>query len=79
MKIFLFLDVRKDNLGGSQYPMIRLKQLLEYFNLLYSLQIYVWLDALVNYLSVCGYPSNNATMNSIWPPTCQILGKDIMK
>ncbi|RCN33434.1 methionine--tRNA ligase [Ancylostoma caninum] len=37
--------------------------------------IYVWLDALVNYLSVTGYPE---TMK-VWPPTWQILGKDIMK
>ncbi|EYC45587.1 hypothetical protein Y032_0422g1184 [Ancylostoma ceylanicum] len=37
--------------------------------------IYVWLDALVNYLSVVGYPE---TMK-VWPPTWQILGKDIMK
>ncbi|KIH62424.1 putative methionine--tRNA ligase [Ancylostoma duodenale] len=37
--------------------------------------IYVWLDALVNYLSVIGYPE---TMKA-WPPTWQILGKDIMK
>ncbi|KAK6740684.1 hypothetical protein RB195_008876 [Necator americanus] len=37
--------------------------------------VYVWLDALVNYLSVIGYLK---TMD-VWPPTCQILGKDIMK
>lgn len=37
--------------------------------------IYVWLDALVNYLTVSGYPHHQ----SIWPPTCQIIGKDITK
>lgn len=36
--------------------------------------IYVWLDALVNYLTVAGYP--NSTM---WPPTLQVVGKDILK
>uniref|UniRef100_A0A8R1IB16 Methionine--tRNA ligase, mitochondrial n=1 Tax=Caenorhabditis japonica TaxID=281687 RepID=A0A8R1IB16_CAEJA len=38
--------------------------------------IYVWLDALVNYLTVSGYPNLN---QSTWPPTCQIIGKDIVK
>ncbi|VDM56171.1 unnamed protein product [Angiostrongylus costaricensis] len=37
--------------------------------------IYVWLDSLLNYLSVVGYP---ATLKA-WPPTCQILGKDILR
>ncbi|KJH45397.1 putative methionine--tRNA ligase [Dictyocaulus viviparus] len=37
--------------------------------------IYVWLDALVNYLSIVGYPD---TLR-VWPPTCQIFGKDILK
>ncbi|ESO82122.1 hypothetical protein LOTGIDRAFT_223492 [Lottia gigantea] len=37
--------------------------------------IYVWLDALVNYLTVAGYPNNLTT----WPPDCQIIGKDILK
>ncbi|KAJ1368471.1 hypothetical protein KIN20_029606 [Parelaphostrongylus tenuis] len=40
-----------------------------------SQTVYVWLDALVNYLSVVGYPN---TLRA-WPPTCQILGKDILK
>lgn len=37
--------------------------------------IYVWLDALVNYLTVSGYPNNTDT----WPPSIQICGKDILK
>lgn len=37
--------------------------------------IYVWLDALVNYLTVSGYPNNQL----VWPPTCQVIGKDITK
>jgi methionyl-tRNA synthetase len=38
-------------------------------------QIYVWLDALTNYLTVSGYPSPN----QVWPPTEQVVGKDIIK
>ena len=36
--------------------------------------IYVWLDALVNYLTVAGYPGNPR-----WPPMLQVVGKDILK
>lgn len=36
--------------------------------------IYVWLDALVNYLTVSGYPGTEH-----WPPSVQICGKDILK
>ncbi|XP_055587852.1 methionine--tRNA ligase, mitochondrial [Uranotaenia lowii] len=42
-----------------------------------SQTVYVWLDALVNYLTVVGYP--NADFIRSWPPTLQILGKDILK
>ncbi len=38
------------------------------------LQIYVWLDALANYLTVSGYPKE-----CIWPASCHIVGKDIIK
>ncbi|KAI8743669.1 methionine--tRNA ligase, mitochondrial [Biomphalaria glabrata] len=38
--------------------------------------IYVWLDALVNYLTVTGYPNSECSQ---WPPTYQIIGKDILK
>lgn len=40
--------------------------------------IYVWLDALVNYLTAAGYP-NRPNFSTHWPPTVQILGKDILK
>lgn len=42
----------------------------------YLLQIYVWFDALVNYLTVAGYPHNHM---SKWPPDIQVIGKDILK
>jgi len=38
-------------------------------------KIYVWFDALVNYLTAVGYPKQIAS----WPPTIQILGIDIFK
>lgn len=39
-----------------------------------SQTIYVWMDALVNYLTVSGYPDRT----HLWPPT-HIVGKDILK
>lgn len=36
--------------------------------------IYVWFDALVNYLTASGYPD----ALRIWPP-CHLIGKDILK
>lgn len=38
--------------------------------------IYVWVDALVNYLTVLGYPSNSIPG---WPCDIQVIGKDIVK
>ncbi|XP_069469198.1 methionine--tRNA ligase, mitochondrial [Ambystoma mexicanum] len=38
--------------------------------------IYVWLDALVNYLTVVGYPKAH---ESWWPGAHHVVGKDILK
>ncbi|CAF0843052.1 unnamed protein product [Brachionus calyciflorus] len=40
--------------------------------------IYVWLDALVNYLTVAGYPDKNK-MAQTWPADVHIIGKDILR
>ncbi|GAB1599413.1 methionine--tRNA ligase, mitochondrial-like [Argonauta hians] len=37
--------------------------------------IYVWLDALANYLTVTGYPDSCCS----WPPDCHVVGKEILK
>ena len=45
-----------------------------------SQTIYVWLDALINYLTYAGYPfAPGSEKDSIWPPNCQVIGKDIIK
>ncbi|KAJ5675636.1 methionine--tRNA ligase [Penicillium macrosclerotiorum] len=42
--------------------------------------IYVWLDALVNYLTYAGYPFPPGQENSsIWPANVQVVGKDIVR
>jgi methionyl-tRNA synthetase len=41
--------------------------------------IYVWLDALVNYLTVAGYPHDMAKFSKLWPADVHIVGKDILR
>ena len=40
--------------------------------------IYVWVDALLNYISALGYPSGPRFL-SFWPANVQLVGKDILK
>ncbi|MFH1454337.1 MAG: methionine--tRNA ligase [Armatimonadota bacterium] len=39
---------------------------------------YVWIDALVNYLSGIGYNSDNELFNKVWPADIHLLAKDIL-
>lgn len=43
--------------------------------------IYVWLDALINYLTVIGYPDEDAMIRRgrPWPADLHVVGKDILK
>jgi len=42
--------------------------------------IYVWLDALVNYLSALNYPDTNDTLfKKFWPASIHLIGKDILR
>ena len=42
--------------------------------------IYVWLDALTNYITALGYMSEDETkFNKYWPADVQIVGKDIIR
>jgi methionyl-tRNA synthetase len=42
--------------------------------------IYVWLDALVNYISALGYPSvDSIDYKELWPANIHMVGKDITK
>ena len=40
--------------------------------------MYVWLDALSNYITVLGYP-DDATWQQFWPADVQVIGKDILR
>ena len=42
--------------------------------------IYVWLDALTNYLSALKYPEiNNLLYKNFWPASLHVIGKDILR
>ncbi|HEY1097265.1 MAG TPA: methionine--tRNA ligase, partial [Alphaproteobacteria bacterium] len=41
--------------------------------------MYVWLDALTNYLSALGYPDNTPDMKNFWPADLHMVGKDILR
>jgi methionyl-tRNA synthetase len=40
---------------------------------------YVWFDALVNYLTVVGYPNNIQRVRRFWPADLHLIGKDILR
>jgi methionyl-tRNA synthetase len=42
--------------------------------------VYVWFDALINYLSAVGYPdTENLEFSTFWPTVLHIVGKDIVR
>jgi methionyl-tRNA synthetase len=40
---------------------------------------YVWFDALINYISACGYGSDDSKFRDLWPADFHIIGKDILR
>ncbi|MCX5687218.1 MAG: methionine--tRNA ligase [Candidatus Omnitrophica bacterium] len=40
---------------------------------------YVWFDALINYISVCGYKDNPEKFKKFWPADMHMIGKDILR
>lgn len=43
--------------------------------------MYVWIDALTNYISALGYPNGEEESNydKFWPNVCHVVGKDILR
>ncbi|MDP7141935.1 MAG: methionine--tRNA ligase [Alphaproteobacteria bacterium] len=42
--------------------------------------MYVWLDALTNYITAIGYPDEDSDMfNTFWPADYHVIGKDIIR
>ena len=44
-----------------------------------SQRIYVWFDALINYLTSIGYGTDEAVFKKFWPADLHLVGKDILK
>jgi methionyl-tRNA synthetase len=40
---------------------------------------YVWFDALTNYLTAAGYPSDEGRLARLWPANIHLIGKDILR
>ncbi len=41
--------------------------------------MYVWVDALTNYLTACGYPDLDGPRGGYWPANAHVIGKDISR
>ena len=41
--------------------------------------MYVWVDALTNYITATGYPDLNAEKTKFWPASAHVIGKDITR
>lgn len=41
--------------------------------------IYVWLDALTNYITALGYPEDDELYNKYWPVNVHLVGKEIVR
>ncbi len=41
--------------------------------------IYVWFDALINYLTILGYPDDEEKVSRYWPHVVHLIGKDILR
>ena len=44
-----------------------------------SQRIYVWFDALINYMTAVGYGTDDELFKKWWPATLHLVGKDIIK
>lgn len=41
--------------------------------------VYVWFDALVNYISACGWAEDDKRFSKLWPADFHVIGKDILR
>jgi methionyl-tRNA synthetase len=41
--------------------------------------MYVWIDALTNYISALGYPHDKENFEKFWPAQLHVVGKDILR
>jgi len=41
--------------------------------------VYVWFDALANYITALGYPDESGNFGKFWPANVHLIGKDILR
>ena len=41
--------------------------------------MYVWFDALINYITAAGFPDDMARFSKVWPADLHVIGKDITR
>ncbi len=41
--------------------------------------VYVWFDALINYISGTGWPAKDSRFDDLWPANLHVIGKDITR
>lgn len=41
--------------------------------------MYVWIDALTNYITGLGYPNDTEEMHAFWPESLHVIGKEIIR
>jgi len=41
--------------------------------------MYVWFDALINYITGAGFPDDMERFHRLWPADCHVIGKDITR
>jgi methionyl-tRNA synthetase len=41
--------------------------------------VYVWVDALINYITALGYPDTEGEFTTFWPADLHMVGKDIVR
>ena len=41
--------------------------------------VYVWIDALTNYITTLGYPEEEGLMQKYWPADLHLVGKEIVR
>lgn len=41
--------------------------------------MYVWVDALTNYITSCGFPNEPERFEALWPADLHVIGKDIIR
>ncbi len=41
--------------------------------------MYVWVDALTNYITGVGFPDENSPLWRYWPADVHVIGKDILR